>query len=174
LDGIPQGGDPQPPNGDGGATGPVPLPLGRYSVKIDDKGRLKLPVVFQDFVKGLPDGQNLFVTSVDCKTVAIYPVGVWRKNLKKPHPLDAGALRAVSTVASDLGTEEKMDSQGRVTLNTELRAALGLGDKSVLHLVGVKGHIDLITDAVYQANLAEAKRKAPEASEQLYATADWD
>lgn len=125
-------------------------------------------------MNGLPDDKKLFITSVDGKKVGIFPVAVWRANLKKSHPTDREALKSVSTLANDLGTEEKMDSQGRVTLNSELRAALGLGDKSVLHLVSVKGHIDLITDSVYQSDLAAAKRKAPEASEQLYAVADWD
>ena len=139
---------------------------------MDDKGRLKLPVVFQEFVNSLPDDRKLFISSLDGETVVIYPVGIWRKNLKRP-PKDPAGASAVAFVANDLGTEEKMDSQGRVTLNSELRADLGLGDKSLLHMQGRKEHIELITDTVYQLKRAEARRKAAAAAEQLLAE-DWD
>ena len=39
-------------------------PNGMYPARVDDKGRLKLPVGFQEYISGLPE-KKLFVTSLD-------------------------------------------------------------------------------------------------------------
>jgi MraZ protein len=144
------------------------LPLGRYSGKLDDKGRLKLPAVFQEYLGGLDD-KRLFVTSLDGRTAAIYPIAVWRANLKRfgSYPKDPGAISAVVFNANDLGTEEKMDNQGRILLNSDLRTELGLEDKSQLHMQARNGHIEIITDAVYQQMRALARNRAMAAAELL-------
>ncbi len=67
--------DAQPP------ISPVAPPNGRYSGKLDDKGRLKFPVQFQTYLGSL-DEKGLFVTSIDRTTVQIYPIATWRANLK--------------------------------------------------------------------------------------------
>jgi DNA-binding transcriptional regulator/RsmH inhibitor MraZ len=152
-----------PPGGAGS------LPLGTFAVKTDDKGRIKIPVRFQTYLQGIPGDKSLFVTSLDRKKVAIYPVDVWRDNLKrfKEYRGDPGAVAVVQFNANDLGTEEMMDSQGRLTLNSELRTALGLEDKATLHMQGRNGHIELITDTVYQELRARAQREAEAAAEKL-------
>jgi len=176
VDDTPLGiGDPDSPrplggSGEQGSVGRVvELPLGRYTAKLDDKGRLKLPVRFQEFIQGLPGDKSLFITSLDRRTGAIYPVGVWRENLKrfKEYRNDPAAVSVVQFNANDLGTEEKMDVQGRVLLNSELRAALGFGEKSQVHMQARNGHIELITDAVYQERRVRAQREAEAAAEKL-------
>ena len=54
-------------------------PNGMYPARVDDKGRLKLPVGFQNFVAGLPE-KKLFVTSLDRRIGQIYPIKIWREN----------------------------------------------------------------------------------------------
>ena len=144
------------------------LPLGTFAVKTDDRGRIKFPSRFLPFLQDF-SGESLFVTSLDRRTIAIYPVSVWRENLKrfKEYRGDPAAVKVVQFNANDLGTEEDVDSQGRVTLNTELRSALGLEDKATLHMQGRNGHIELITDGVYQELRARAKREAEAAAEKL-------
>jgi DNA-binding transcriptional regulator/RsmH inhibitor MraZ len=162
-----------PPLGRGGENLPlspaVELPLGTFAVKTDDKGRIKVPVKFQEYLQAFPGDGGLFVTSLDRRTVSIYPVRVWRENLKKfkEYRGDPAAVKVVQFNANDLGTEEKMDSQARLTLNSELRAALGLEDKTTLHMQGRNGHIELITDDVYQEMRARALREAAAAAEKL-------
>jgi DNA-binding transcriptional regulator/RsmH inhibitor MraZ len=161
---MPQGNfDPAPP------LAVNEIPLGRYSGKLDDKGRLKMPVRFQEFIQGLPGDKGLFITSLDRRTGVIYPVPVWRENLKrfKEYRNDPASVSVVQFNANDLGTEEKMDVQGRVFLNSDLRAALGLEDKATLHMQARNGHIELITEAVYQERRVRAQREAEAATEKL-------
>ncbi len=52
-----------------------------YPGRVDDKGRLKLPVGFQQYIAGLPE-KKLFVTSLDRRIGQIYPIANWRENKK--------------------------------------------------------------------------------------------
>ena len=158
--------DGTPPEGVGGSK--AELPLGTYPVKIDDKGRIKVPARFQEYIEGFAD-KTLFVTSLDRRKVAIYNVGVWRENLKrfKEYRGDPAAVAVVQFNANDLGTEEKMDGQGRLLLNSSLREALVLEDRATLHMQGCNGHIECITDSVYQELRARALREAAMAAEKL-------
>ena len=171
MDERPQGNaESGPPVGSNGQSTASDLPLGRYSGKLDDKGRLKLPVKFQEYINGLPGDKDLFITSVDRRTAAIYAIEVWRENLKRLGEFrgDDLAVSVVKFNANDLGTEERMDSQGRVLLNSDLRDALGLEDKATLHMQALNGHIEVITDAVYQERRARAQREAEKAAEKLF------
>ena len=48
--------------------------------RVDDKGRLKLPAEFLEYLKKL--GVNMvFVTTLDKKTARIYPISLWKSNL---------------------------------------------------------------------------------------------
>ena len=57
-------------------------PLGAYSAHVDEKGRLKLPVTFKEFLESLEDGR-LFVTTTDKRIAKLYPISVWKENLKR-------------------------------------------------------------------------------------------
>ena len=52
-----------------------------YPARLDEKGRLKLPVEFQRYLAGLPE-KKLFVTSKDRRMATVYPIGIWRENEK--------------------------------------------------------------------------------------------
>jgi MraZ protein len=133
------------------AKSPIEPPNGRYNGKLDDKGRLKLPVVFQTYLASLPE-KALFVTSIDRNTAQIYPMPAWRANLKLlreqlgPNKKYAQALLFN---AQDFGADAEMDNQGRVTLNSYLRENLKM-DSQGLHLYWEDGHISLFTEEVYQ------------------------
>jgi len=146
------------------ASSPLEPPNGRYNGKLDDKGRLKLPVVFQTYLAGIPE-KGLFVTSIDRNTAQIYPIAAWRENLKLlreqlgPNKKYAQALLFN---AQDFGADAEMDNQGRITLNSYLRENLKMDTQGV-HLYWEDGHISLFTEEVYQqrraasiANTAEA------------------
>jgi DNA-binding transcriptional regulator/RsmH inhibitor MraZ len=162
--------DAGPPSGSNGHSTAESIPLGRYSGKLDDKGRLKLPVKFQEYINTLPGNKDLFITSLDRKTAAIYAIDVWRENLKRLAAFrdDDDAVSVVKFNANDLGTEERMDGQGRVLLNSDLREALGLEDKSTLHMVALNGHIEVITDTVYKERKAEALAGGEKAAKKLF------
>jgi MraZ protein len=137
---------------------PVELPRGRYPGRLDDKGRLKLPTAFAQFFHSLAESK-LYLTSLDRSTAQLYPIAEWRANEKFFYSFTANpaAARNVLFNAQDLGADVEMDNQGRITVHPDLRRELGMEGQE-LHLMAVKGHIEVLTEARYQ----ERKRKALE------------
>src|SRR5271165_6274471 len=128
-----------------------------YPARLDDKGRLKLPTVFQQFFNSFPEAK-LFVTSLDGRIGQIYPIAVWRKNeeLFEQYRDDPDALQDLLFNAQDLGAEADMDSQGRITVNPELRQELDLQGHE-LHLMAYKGRVEILTEAIYQERRLRAR-----------------
>lgn len=126
------------------------LPLGMYPSRLDDKGRIKMPATFFQYLSSLSD-TRLFVTSIDRRIAQIYPVQVWRDNQKFLETYaDAKAARRIEFNAADLGVEAEMDAQGRITFPTELRRQLLLEDQT-LRLQAHRSHIQVLSEREYEA-----------------------
>jgi MraZ protein len=134
----------------------VEPPRGMYPARVDDKGRLKLPVGFQDFFRALREKQ-LFVTSIDRKVALIYPIAIWRENEKffENYRDDPKKARSAAFNANELGSEAEMDSQGRILLSPELRREVGIEDQAV-RIYAHKGKIEILSEKVYQERKREA------------------
>ncbi len=135
-------------------------PRGMHNGKLDEKGRIKLPAQFQAFLEQFTEGK-FFVTSTDRMTAQIYPIPVWREQEGK---LTSGEIppkiaKEVLFNANDLGNEQTMDSQGRITFNSELRAELEMDDQP-LRLYSELGHIQILTKRVYEAQKQASKENA--------------
>jgi MraZ protein len=145
-DGNPQTSTAEPPKT--GST--IDPPRGMYPGRLDDKGRMKLPAVFQKYFELLPE-KRLFVTSLDRRTAAIYPIAEWRTTEKffDSYHENPQAARDIFFNANKFGAEGEPDAQGRVTFNSELRKALKL-ENTELHLYAYRGHIVVMTEASYQ------------------------
>ena len=134
-----------------------------YPAKLDEKGRLKLPTVFQHYFNSLPEAGKLFVTSLDGRIGQLYPIASWRDNqeLFEQYREDPDALQDLLFNAQDLGSEVEMDTQGRLTVNPELRKELDLQGQD-LHLYAYKGRVEILTEAIYQERKLRARPKAAE------------
>jgi DNA-binding transcriptional regulator/RsmH inhibitor MraZ len=93
----------------------------------------------------------LFVTSLDRRTAAIYPIAVWRtiEEFFDSYHEDPKAAEATSFNANQLGSEVEMDAQGRILFNSDLRRVVKL-ENTELHLYSYRGHIEVLTDAIFQ------------------------
>jgi MraZ protein len=133
-----------------------------YPCRLDEKGRLKLPAEFQHFLNLLPE-KKLFVTSLDRRIAQIYPMPVWRENENffENYRDNPQVAQDIAFNAADLGADAEMDSQGRVLFNTSLRKELDLQDQE-LHLFAYRGHIKVLTEALYQERRQRASKAAPE------------
>ena len=134
------------------------LPRGMYSGRLDDKGRLKLPVDFHNHFRALQE-QKLYVTSLDRRTAAIYPLYKWREVeafLDNYHE-DPQAAMNVSFVAAELGSETEPDAQGRILFSQELRKELSLEDQA-LKLWARNGHIEILSEAAFQQRQEQSKQ----------------
>lgn len=143
------------------STLPEP-PNGMYNARVDDKGRLKVPVGFQQYFESLPE-KKLFVTSLDRRIGQIYPIANWRKNKDflynyrdKPK-----AAANIAFNAQDLGADSEMDGQGRILLPPEMRRELGIENQNV-RICSYKGRIEIYSDKVYQERKYLAAQASPE------------
>lgn len=132
-------------------------PRGMYPARVDERGRLKLPAQFQNFLAGLTD-KTLFVTSLDRRIARIYPMSLWHQNEKffQNYSDNPRLAKAIWFNANDLGSEAEMDNQGRVLLSPELRRALGVENSPVRVQGSPKGHIEVLSEAEYQRQLEVA------------------
>jgi MraZ protein len=135
---------------------PVEPPRGTYQARVDEKGRLKLPAVFQQYLTDLGE-TKVFATSLDVRIARIYPISVWKENeiLFEAASDDPEAVEDVAFIANDLGADSDIDSQGRVLVPTELRRMLGIENQPVW-LDCYKGRINVYGKDVYEQRKARA------------------
>src|SRR5712691_11802743 len=95
--------------------------------RVDDKGRLKLPSEFLEYLKKL-GVDKVFITTMDLELARIYPISVWKSN--ENLFANAGDLAEmaedVAYIAKYYGGDSEIDPQGRVLIPVELRKALDL------------------------------------------------
>ncbi len=106
---------------------------GNYPAKVDEKGRLKIPVVFLESLKEL--GQQFYVTSENGDYVRIYPMKFWHEIEERLARLSSHnrTKQKFLTRANYFGQVVEMDRQGRVLIPPVLREAAQMkGDVDVL------------------------------------------
>jgi MraZ protein len=121
-----------------------------HPARLDDKGRLKLPVSFQQFFATLIN-KRLFVTSLDRRTASIFLLDDWIETEKSwaSKPELAKSVKNLTFTAADLGSLTEMDSQGRILFSPELRRELGIENAPVRILFN-RGRFDVYSDAEYE------------------------
>jgi MraZ protein len=106
---------------------------GNYPAKVDQKGRLKIPV---DFLATLEDyGEEFYVTSENGDYVRIYPMKVWGEIEQRLARLSSHnrTKQKFLARANYFGQAVKMDGQGRVLIPAVLREAAQMqGEVDVL------------------------------------------
>jgi DNA-binding transcriptional regulator/RsmH inhibitor MraZ len=140
-----------------------------YPGRLDEKGRIKMPVPFQQYFAALPE-KKLFVTSLDRRIAQIYPMEVWRQNEKffDTYRDNPKLAKKIAFNAADLGIEAEMDGQGRITFPPELRRELGMEDQTV-RLFAYRGRIEVLSEKIYEERKREAIEAGPEDVETLEA-----
>jgi MraZ protein len=107
---------------------------GGGSVRIDDKGRLKVPTAFRGGIRD-QQGPDVFVTSLTGECVRIYPMGVWieiEQNLSRVPGNHPARLKFLDRV-NYYGQVSELDGQGRVVIPAHLRESASIvGDVRVL------------------------------------------
>ncbi|MDX1982135.1 MAG: hypothetical protein SFV51_17820 [Bryobacteraceae bacterium] len=132
------------------ATDPqVDPPRGIFPAKVDDKGRLKLPANFHEYLQSLGTTKT-FITTLDKATCKIYTISAWNANLKLLEgAADKKAAEALRFRASDWGQDSDLDPQGRLMLPTDLRRHLKMENAPVWMQAG-DGYIDVLNEELYR------------------------
>ena len=108
---------------------------GNYPARIDEKGRLKVPVPFKEVLEQKYDGGEFCVTSLDGQYVRIYPMEEWVQIEEK---LASGgsfnkSRRKFMDRMNYYGQVVTWDKQGRILIPAVLREAAEMkGDVAVL------------------------------------------
>jgi len=103
-------------------------------VKIDEKGRLKIPAALLAGLNGV--GSDLYVTSEDGEQVRIYPMHVWDQVEEQLVRLSAQHSKSSQKLlirAKYFGQSVRMDEQGRVLIPASLRRT-----------AQIRGEVDLL------------------------------
>ena len=138
-----------------------------YPSRMDDRGRVKLPVLFQKYLEKFED-KRLYVTSLDRRIAQVYPIAYWKQTKKfmENYSKDPKVAKHMAFNAAALGAVAEMDAQARVLFSPELRRALRMEDQPV-HLYAYRGHIKVFTQAVYEEDELAATANATNELEQL-------
>lgn len=126
---------------------PPQPPLGIYSSRCDDKGRVRLPKEFEEFLRTFADPQ-FFVTSLDGRIGRIYPIETWRQNeiVFEGYDEDPDAAEDIRFIADHWGGLSTIDGQGRILVPPELRRKIEIEDQKVF-LRFYRGAVELYSEA---------------------------
>lgn len=125
---------------------------GNHPARVDEKGRLKLPVDFKRRVDELY-GPQFFITSKDGKRAEVYPMKEWEKVEEKLASIPSmdPAKKKFLDVTNYYGQVVEFDAQGRLLLPQTLRAKANLvADVAVL---GFQNYLVVVDEDALKAEL---------------------
>ena len=127
---------------------------------VDEKGRLKLPAEFLEYLEALKV-TKVFITTFDQRQARIYPIAVWKVNEALFENSADPAAERMALLAKAFGGDAEIDKSGRVLLPAVLRETLGL-EKQPVWLDVYHGRINVVSKKVHdermqlaQANMSE-------------------
>ena len=109
---------------------------GRYPARVDEKGRLKIPSGFLQFLQA-NFGPEVFVTSLDGESIMVYPMEIWVEIEKKVAavPSTHFSKNKYYKRLNYYGQSGSLDRQGRLLIPATLRESAQMnGDVDVLGL----------------------------------------
>jgi len=107
---------------------------GNSPARIDEKGRLKIPTTFRNFIEQ-QYGKEVFITSLSGEFVRIYPMLVWLEIEKKIAEVSSmnPTIQRFLDLVNYYGAVGSLDAQGRVVIQPLLRRSAEVtGSVSVL------------------------------------------
>ncbi len=128
---------------------------GRFSARVDEKGRLKIPA---DFLQALREfGGKFYITSTTGESARIYPMRVWGEIEEKLAKVSSHnrAKQKFLTRANYFGQVVELDGQGRVLLPATLRDTAEMKGE-----VDVFGYLNYL-EVWNHARFAEEMKKNP-------------
>jgi len=135
---------------DVGRSGKMKRFRGSFEVKIDVKGRLRLPPKFLSVFDAEYE-RDLFITSLNGESVLVYPMTVWEgieEKLEKHGDLDPDVDEYRDKV-SYWGSENEIDSKNRILVPPSLRKTAKLDGS--LRILGKTNHLVIWNEEDFKA-----------------------
>jgi MraZ protein len=129
---------------------------------VDEKGRLKLPAEFLEYLEAIKVSK-VFITTLDQRQARIYPIEVWKVNeaLFENSADHAGAAERLALLAKAYGGDAEIDKSGRVLLPAKLREVLDL-EKQPVWLDVYHGRINVVSKKIHDERMQLAQASASE------------
>jgi DNA-binding transcriptional regulator/RsmH inhibitor MraZ len=136
-----------------------PALTGSHNCRLDEKGRMKLPVEVLSHLSMEAD-KRIFITSVVPGRASLYPMRVWQEKLRmlQSVTVNVEAAERIERYANLNGGVTEIDSLSRILVPIRLRQKFGLENES-LQLIPSGERIDIYkaseTDTVAASDEAE-------------------
>ena len=127
---------------------------------VDEKGRLKLPAEFLEYLEALKV-TRVFITTFDLRLARIYPMRVWEVNEALFENSSDPAAERLALLAKAYGGNAEIDKSGRVLLPAKLREILNL-EKQPVWLDVYHGRINVVTRQIHDERMQLAKANMSE------------
>jgi len=124
---------------------------GTATVKVDDKGRLKLPAFVKQRLDERYGAESMyFVTSLTGDIVSVYPLSEWERieQILAQAPQFDSLKKKFLFQANQYGAETGLDDQGRLLIPGKLREQAGM--KGEVRLNWESNHIEVLSQARYE------------------------
>jgi len=128
---------------------------------VDDKGRLKLPAEFAEYLEKT-GVTKVFATTVDFRTVRLYPLALWKRNenLFDSAGENSAAAERLARLAKSYGSDADI-KDGRVLLPATLRTEMGL-EKQAVYVDAYGGRINVVSKKIHDELLQVARASLAE------------
>jgi MraZ protein len=133
---------------------------GKFSTRMDEKGRLKMPADFKREIDRSYDAQ-FYITSRNGVVIELYPLKEWEAVEQKllNQPMSNRAVEKLLNTTSLYGQQLEMDGQGRLTIPERHRIKFGL--KGELAIIGKMKRLEIRLDEEFtksvESNLPTAE-----------------
>ena len=144
-----------------GLVAGVEPPHSISQASVDDKGRLKLPAEFADFLEKT-GVTKVFITTLDLRQVRLYPLGLWKRNeiLFDGAGENTGAAERLARFAKHYGGDAEI-KDGRVLLPGPLRQEMGL-EKQAVMVDAYGGRINVVSKKIHDELMQLSKASLAE------------
>jgi MraZ protein len=136
--------------------------IGEYSLSIDEKNRLSIPVKFRAELKG-----KAVVTRGLDNSLFLYSLPEWQKLAEKlaSLPISKANTRAFSRLMLAGAMDCEIDKAGRITLPDYLKDFAKLNKKVVV--AGLYNRLEIWSDELWSKYKKETEKDSTEIAEQL-------
>ena len=138
---------------------------GTQTGRVDDKGRLKLPVLVRSRMVEEYREPKVFITSLDGEEVKVFPLREWEAvetSLSNKSPdgneADGEIKQKILFQVNRFGAEETLDNQGRILVPAVLREAAGM--RGEVKILWQSNHLFVVSAARFEEAAEENRLTA--------------
>ncbi|MBF0565632.1 MAG: division/cell wall cluster transcriptional repressor MraZ [Nitrospirae bacterium] len=138
--------------------------FGRYSLRVDEKGRIVIPALFRDTIRAEHAGRIYVTCALRDECLQAYPEQAWSKLLEKVATLPRTSESVKFFMRRVIGSahEAEIDKQGRALVPPSLRDYAKIGINGEIVLLGQTDMIEIWNKEKFEVIDRQDEAKARE------------